>query len=175
MPRLVLDQYTWCVGGVCVVGLIASVALSLMQASQWIEAHPTRARSLGIGYGCCQLCLIWVFYLGGDVPPYGALWCCLSTLCSLLCMLPKGWPHARSRGMMCYGAAVVFPLAAHASITTYHNELLHAWLEQEHVPLRAEARHVMALVLGLVWALPVFQFVSETTQEWSLPGHQGSI
>ena len=119
MPRLVLDLYTWCVGGVCVVGLIASVALSLMQASQWIEAHPMRARSLGIGYGCCQLCLIWVFYLGGDVPPYGALWCCLSTLCSLLCMLPKGWPHARSRGMMCYGAAVVFPLAAHASITTY--------------------------------------------------------
>jgi len=77
--------------------------------------------------------------------------------------------------MMCYGAAVVFPLAAHASITTYHHELLHAWLEQEHAPLRAEARHVMALILGLVWALPVFQFVSETTQEWSLPGHQGSI
>lgn len=175
MLRLVLDLYTWCVGGVCLVGLIASVALSLVQASQWIEAHPTRARSLGMGYGCCQLCLILVFYISGDVPPYGAMWCFLSTLCSLLCMAPRAWPHARPCGTMCYGAAIVFPLAAHTSITSYHNELLHAWLEQENAPLRAKAQHVMALVMGLVWALPVFQFVSETTQEWSLPGHQGSI
>ena len=28
---------------------------------------------------------------------------------------------------------------------------------------------VVALIAGLVWALPVWQFVSETTQEWMLP------
>lgn len=110
----------------------------------------------------------------------GAVLCMLSTLCCLACMMPAAWPARRPLGIMCYGLSFFLPFAAHTSITKYHAALRRAWIDavrahhaDESVPLPSEldadAHHVVALVAGLVWALPVAQFVSETTQEWALP------
>lgn len=89
------------------------------------------------------------------------------------------WPHQRPWGISRLIAGLVLPALAHSSLLKYHGGLRLGWLEEiqrigalsEPPSAFAHAHQVVALTVGLVWALPVYQFVSETTQGWSLPSH----
>jgi len=158
--------------------------------SQWIEAHPHRARQLGLRIaavrrvfcGLTQLHLVWIplLWLEGYVPTQAAVLCAASTLHALWVMSPAVWPARRDRtrlpAVVHTSVSFVLPLCAHMALTSHYGQVQGAWAELRHgmrhdVPLLPETRalEVVALIAGLVWALPVWQFVSETTQEWMLP------
>lgn len=107
------------------------------------------------------------------------VWCALSTGFSLICISLPSWPHQRPCGMFRLIAGFVLPTLAHSSLLQYHGGLRLGWLEEiqrvgalsEPPAAFAHAHQVVALIVGIVWALPVYQFVSETTQGWSLPSH----
>lgn len=160
---------------VCIHGL--TVAWSLIHLSQWIEAYPLRARWIGVRYAQVQLGLVLLMYVCGHLPLPAAVLCASLGVYGLICMWPATWP-SQSRPPIVARAVwgVGVPLAAHASLTSHYGGVQHAWIAHAHglaqeapsLPY-AQAHEVVALIAGLVWALPVYQFVSETTQTWSLP------
>lgn len=104
------------------------------------------------------------------------LLCLISTMYSAISMAQSRWPLQRPAAVWRWTLGLGAPLAAHAALTRLYRDAQHAWLLHDH-GLHAHAPalpnvapwQVVALIAGLVWVLPVYQWVSETTQAWSLP------
>lgn len=85
------------------------------------------------------------------------------------------WPLQRPKAVWRYTLGLAVPLVSHAVLTRMYRDAQHAWVAQAHIgdetpPFpHADPMQVVALIAGLVWVLPVYQWVSETTQAWSLP------
>lgn len=102
--------------------------------------------------------------------------CAASTLYSAASMAHTQWPMQRPAAVWRWAFGLGMPLAAHAALTRFYRDAQHTWLLHGHAthgPSPAapyvEPLQVVALIAGLVWVLPLYQWVSETTQGWSLP------
>lgn len=116
--------------------------------------------------------LAWTGHLSWSA----GLLCAASTVYSAVSMAHAQWPLQRPAAVWRWTLGLGVPLAAHAALTRYYRDAQHAWLLHGHAPHGppptqpyAEPLQVVALIAGLVWVLPVYQWVSETTQGWSLP------
>lgn len=148
-----------------------------MQLSGWMEAHPRRARTIGVRYALVRRCadqwnlgsLAWL-YMQGYLPRVCAACGLASTLYAMYTLRSKAtlplWSLAV--GMGC-------PLAAHWALTSHYAHAQHAWTAHElglqDAPLlpRAAPHDVVAVLAGTVWALPVWQAMCATTENWALP------
>lgn len=142
-----------------------------------MEAHPQRTRWLGLRFALLQLALLPVLALSGYVPLGAAALCAATYVYSLWSMRSVSWPLQRPPVALRVVLGLVVPLLAHATLAAQYGQSQQLWLAHAHdltthrapwLP-HAHPHQVVALLSGVVWSLPLFQWVSETTQEWSLP------